>query len=232
MRRKRQPGKGSFARCVEKVSRRGDVDDPRAVCAAAKMRAGEDLVAARRRAMQSRNPADLATDAYEKFQGHPPEHVDIFLTREHEHEYTAQVGELIEMVIVPEGQRKGVRLHGFDGTRLTMNEKLGDPDRYYDQLFLVGGDQSVDVRAFGIEHPHEKETLGKVTEITYYTTKTHLDPRDGGEADYNHRFAEETAGKNAKLRILKSPMAGYDMLNQTISIWGGVYSLEAEGIRD
>jgi hypothetical protein len=230
MKRRRQPGKGSFARCVEKVSRRGGVDDPRAVCAAAKMKAGEDLQAARRAARH--NPEDLAAEAYERFQGHPPERVDIFLTREHEHEYTAQVGELMELVIVPEGQRKGIRLHGFRGTRLTMNEKLADPGAYFDQLYLVGGDQSVDVNAFGIKRPHEQEVLGKAVDIVYYTTKTHLRPQDGGEADYHHRFAEETAGRNAHLRIVKSPTATYHMLNRTIELWGGIYTLDPEGIRN
>jgi len=223
---KRNPGKGSFARCVKEVSRKG-VDDPRAVCAAAKMRAGEDLQAARRRA---HNPADLAALAFEKFHGYPPTNFLVVDTPEHYHEYLPDIGELMELVIVPEGERKGIRLHGFAGTRLAMNEVLADPEGYFDQLFLVGGDQSVDVEVFGIESPHEQELLGKVVDITYYTVKTHLAPRDGGEADYNHKFGEESAKR--RLRIAVSPTATYHMLNRNIQLWGGKYSIEEEGIRN
>jgi hypothetical protein len=226
---KRNPGKGSFARCVEKVSRRGGVTDPRAVCAASKMRAGEDLAAARRRAMR-RNPEDLAAEAYEKFQGHPPSELFISDEKVHEHEWYAAVGELIDLVIVPEGQRKGVRLHGFRGTRLAMNEKLAAPDEYFDQLFLVGGDQSVDLAEFGITHPHEQEVLGKVVDITYHTRKDHLGARDGGDADYVHAFGEESGKKH--VRILFSPTATYHVLNQQIELWGGRYTIEPEGIRN
>lgn len=216
----RNPRKGSFARCVKEVSRRGDVDDPRAVCAAAKMKAGEDL---------HKNPADLAAIAFERFHGYKPTNFLVIETEEHQHEYLPDVGELIDLVIVPEGQRKGVLLHGFNGTRLAMNEKLADPKGYFDQLFLVGGDQSVPLEEFGIGKPHEQELLGKVVGITYFTVKTHLG-RDGGEADYTHKFGEESAKR--QMRIEVSPTATYHTLNKVIELWGGKYTIEAEGIRN
>jgi hypothetical protein len=224
---KRNPGKGSFARCVKEVSRRGGVDDPRAVCAASKMRAGEDLQAARRKA---RNPVQAAAEAFERFHGYPPDGELIFDSVEHEHEYYSGIGRLIELVIVPEGQRKGIQLYGFGPAHLAMNEAMT-------QLYIVGGDQELDSKTlgqFGIDTAlgHEQEILGKCVDITYYTDKTHLG-KDGGKADYVHAFGEETAkGKKTKLRILVSPTATYDVTNQIIGLWGGKYTIEEEGIRN
>lgn len=221
---KHNPGKGSFARCVDKVSRRGGVSDPAAVCAAAKMKAGEDLQAARKR-----NPTDTAAEAFEKFHGYPPEQEIVFDSEEHEHEYFAGVGRLQELIIVPEGESKGVQLYGFGGAHLAMNEEMT-------QLYIVGGDQALDSKTlsqFGIDSGlrHEQEILGKCVDITYYTDKTHLG-KDGGKADYVHAFGEETAGKKTHLRILVSPTATYDVTNQIIGLWGGKYTIEEEGIRN
>ena len=221
--------RGSFARCVDHVSRKG-VDDPRAVCAASKRKAGEAL----------RNPADLAAEAFEAFHGYPPDEDIVFDTVEHEHTTYAGIGELVSLVIVPEGQRKGIKLHSFDGAQLSMNE-LAMKRSFFEkkplsQLFVVGGDQELSagtLRQFGINtgNLHEQEVLGKCVDIVYYTTKTHLG-RDGGEADYHHRLAEETAGKNVELRILKSPTATYHVVNKIIGLWGGVYEILPEGIAD
>ena len=89
------PGRGSFARCVQEVSRKG-VDDPRAVCAAAKRKAGEVL-----------NPADLAAEAFEAFHGFPPKEEIVFESMEHEHEFYAGIGDLEELVIVPQRGNQG-----------------------------------------------------------------------------------------------------------------------------
>jgi hypothetical protein len=231
-RRPTNPGKGSFARCVQEVSRRGDVDDPRAVCAASKMRAGEDLQAARRRA--GRNPADLAAEAFEAFHGYPPKEELVFESMEHEHTFFAGIGSLEELVIVPEGESKGILLHSFGGAQLAMNERSILDQDAEQQLFVVGGDQALDMktlRQFGIDpaHLHEQEVLGKCVDITYFTRKTHLG-RDGGTADYVHAFGEESAKRH--MRILVSPTATYHTVNKIIGLWGGKYTIEPEGIRN
>jgi len=231
----RNPGKGSFARCVEKVSRKGDVDDPRAVCAAAKMKAGERLNGglADFASMTMKNPAQAAAEAFELFHGYPPKEEIVFDSTEHEHEWFAGIGDLIELVIVPEGQRNGILLKAFEGAQLAMNEKalIGSPIA---QLFIVGGDQSLDadtLRMFGIDPRklHEQEVLGKCVDITYFTHKTHLG-RDGGTADYVHAFGEESAKR--QLRIVVSPTATYHTVNKIIGLWGGKYTIEPEGIRN
>jgi hypothetical protein len=245
MKRSRNPGKGSFARCVEEVSERGGVRSPRAVCAASKIKAGEDLQAARRtnqvagyfiqkaltNGKSKRNPADMAAEAFELFHGYPPESEIVFDSMEHEHEYYAGIGELIELVIVPRGESKGILLHGFDGAMLAMNER-GIVEGSPAQLYIVGGDQSLDSRTlkqFGVDGTHEQEVLGSCVDITYFTDKTHLG-RDGGQADYVHAFGEESAKR--QMRILVSPTATYHTVNKIIGLWGGKYTIEAEGIRD
>ena len=223
----RNPGKGSFARCVEKVSRKG-VDDPAAVCAAAKRKAGEELT---RR--NPRNPADLAAQAFEAFHGFPPKEDIVFESMEHDHEYYAGIGELMDLVIVPRGEAKGILIHGFQGAQLAMNER-GILDGEPAQLYIVGGDQSLDpktLRQFGIDPGklHEQEVLGSCVDITYFTRKTHLG-KDGGTADYVHAFGEESAKR--KMRILVSPTATYHTVNKIIGLWGGKYTIEPEGIRN
>ena len=218
----RNPGKGSFARCVEKVSRKGGVDDPRAVCAAAKMKAGEQL-----------NAADLAAQAFEAFHGYPPKEDIVFESMEHDHEFYAGIGELMDLVIVPRGEAKGILIHGFQGAQLAMNER-GILDGEPAQLYIVGGDQSLDpktLRQFGIDPStlHEQEVLGSCVDITYFTRKTHLG-KDGGTADYVHAFGEESAKR--KMRILVSPTATYHTVNKIIGLWGGKYTIEPEGIRN
>lgn len=226
----RNPGKGSFARCVEKVSRRGGVDDPRAVCAAAKIKAGEKL-------NPRRNPVEAAAEAFEAFHGYPPDEEIVFESMEHEHTVYAGIGELVSLVIVPDGDRKGILLRNFDGAQLSCNEDaLKETPEKLTQLYIVGGDQALDLRTleqFGVnpDNLHEQETLGKCVQITYHTDKTHLG-REGGEADYFHRLSEETAGRDVELRILKSPTATYHVRNQIIGLWGGTYSIKAEGIED
>lgn len=238
--------KGEFGRCVRDVTRRGGADDPRAVCAASFTRAyGEGYLHARNAVATSKrrrmaffdwlrkNPAADAEEAFEKFTGRAADDELVFETREHEHEYFADIGELREMVIVPSGERKGVKLFGFRGARLAMNES-GILRNELPQIYVIGGDQSVDLREFGIDptRAHEREELGKLVDVTYYQTKDHLG-RDGGTADYEHRLSEETAkGKPVSFRILAAPTATYDVINEVISIWGGTYEITPEGIRD
>lgn len=237
----RNPGEGSFARCVQEVSRKG-VDDPRAVCAASKMRAGEELHSKKNQgplapyevAALLGNPADLAAQAFEAFHGYPPKDQIVFESMEHEHEFFAGIGDLEELVIVPEGESKGILIHGFQGAQLAMNERAILNRDAEQQLFIVGGDQSLDtktLRQFGIDPSklHEQEVLGKCVDITYFTRKTHLG-RDGGTANYEHKFGEESAKR--KMRIVVSPTATYHTVNKIIGLWGGKYTIEPEGIRN
>jgi hypothetical protein len=205
---------------VSDVTRKGGVSDPAAVCAAAKRKAGEQL--------NRRNPLNQAREAFRATHGYEPENDIVTVEEEHYHEYLPAWGELIDLVIVPTGERKGVRLTRFKGAMLAFSEQYESSP----QLHIVGGDQSCDPTVFGILTNHELETLGKCVDITYYTVKTHLG-RDGGDANYVHAFAEETAKRKARhVRILNSPDVIYDRLNEKLKFSGGVYEITPEGIRD
>jgi hypothetical protein len=90
------------------------------------------------------------------------------------------------------------------------------------QLYVQGGDQAVHLGDFGISKPyHDYEILGYLVRVIYHTTKDHLTPETGGEADYDHRFGGE--GK-------RLPMVVYDVLNDQFLIVGGDYTISPEGI--
>jgi hypothetical protein len=99
-----------------------------------------------------------------------------------------------------------------DTTLLTSNENGT-------QLFLVGGDQSVDLDCFKFEGPeaeHESIILGNVAQVVYHTSKIFEGKRE--EYDYFHHFSEDTDGPLPVLR--------YDAVNQRLHLDGGSYKIE------
>jgi hypothetical protein len=88
----------------------------------------------------------------------------------------------------------------------------------------------VDLEAFGITGPvHESEVLGKAIRIVYYTVKDHLG-RDGGEANYKHKFGNEKEVKFKGARERRFPTVLYDTRNRLLSFAGGIYTIPDEGI--
>jgi len=165
-----------------------------------------------------------AIDAFREFHGHDPEELIEFETKTHYPGRTAAIGELISLKIrVPSGRVEGARtvtVKGFDGAMLTR-----DPTKL--QLYIEGGDQSLDLDEFGLSNAnaHEVEYLGECVEITYYTTKDHLG-REGGEANYVHRFGvDEASGEKTEC-----PHVNYRVSDQMIEFAGGGYTIPAEGI--
>lgn len=169
-----------------------------------------------------RNPVDAAIEAFEEFHGEAPKLLKEFTTKVHYHGTTAGIGELVSLKIrLPrdrevEGGRV-VTLKGFKGAMLTENPQKT-------QLFIEGGDQSLDLEVFGISEPHEVEHLGECVEVTYFTAKKHLG-RDGGTANYVHRFGGE-AGEPKTPR----PQMIYRVRDKVIEFAGGGYTIPAEGI--
>jgi len=157
-----------------------------------------------------RNPEAQAADAYRDFHGKDPEKVITVDTPRHYHGVLAGIGRL-EFVSFyrPEGKAKGIKFS--KGTYLAENEKRT-------QLFIVGGDQSVNLKDFGISHAHEMEILGEVSEIGYYTEKKHLIEKDGGKGLYVHKFG------------VPRPTLIYDVKNKLLSFAGGGYTIPSEGI--
>jgi len=203
-----------FERCVKAVKKRGGAANAYAVCTAAGTRR------TKRNSSSDDREYRAAAEASEEFHGMPA-HEDIEVTEEvFEHENLAVCGELIKLEI--QSINGGtVFLTKFDGAQLSRS-----PKGYPPQLFIRGGDQSVDLAEFGITRPHESEVLGKLKRVWYYTIKKHLG-KDGGEANYRHRF-----GDNPEVFALKGnlPHVIYDVMSELLSISGGGYTILPEGI--
>lgn len=200
----RNPAK--FERCVKAVKKRGGAANAYAVCTAA---------GTRKKNKAKRNPADEAVKGYEDFHGRPPEEFVTVEQSVHFHRNLSGAGELIELCILPRYVRgRVIELTGFKGAILAFNEKRS-------QLFIKGGDQSVDLRKFGIDpdSAHERETLGEVVSVTYFTRKDHLGKKDGGTADYQHEF-----DKNNRPDLI------YRVLEKHLEFSGGSYEILPEGI--
>ena len=87
-----------------------------------------------------------------------------------------------------------------------------------------------ELRKFGIQKPHELETLGKLVAIDYFTVKTHLGD-EGGEAVYAHQLRTTNEdGKHVVVAIARYPDLIYRVLDQQMEFSGGSYEIRAEGI--
>lgn len=175
---------------------------------------------------KKKNPSEAAAaDAFREFHGHDAEDVVTFETMHHYPRTTSAIGDLVKLVIRLPKERgvKGgqyVDLQHFGEAMLTEHPKMK-------QLYVEGGDQSLDLEEFGLDagDPHEVEYLGTLELCEYFANKTHLG-KDGGEAVYHHRF-----GKN-ELTLQKTELirVGYHVPDEQILFVGGGYEIPAEGI--
>jgi hypothetical protein len=173
------------------------------------------------------NPAAAAADAFKEFHGHNSKEVVSVKRKVHHHDHLAAAGELRGMSVKPVSKVLEVRhIGGLGKALLCFNESKN-------QLFIEGGDQfmsSAELKKFGITHPHELETLGKVTAFDYFTNKTHLGD-EGGEAVYAHQLRTTNEdGKHVVVAIARYPDLIYRVLDQQMEFSGGSYEIRAEGI--
>jgi hypothetical protein len=159
-------------------------------------------------AKKRRNPESSAVAAYIDTHGKPPGKTVTVDTPKKYHSVLAGMGKL-ESIIFAGGPVKSIDFG--KGTYLAMNERRT-------QLFIVGGDQSVCLKDFGISPVHETEVLGEVREVVYFTEKTHLIEKDGGKGPYGHKFKSPL------------PVLVYDTRNKLLSFAGGGYTIPSEGI--
>ena len=174
-----------------------------------------------------RNPIPAAKERYASFHGRPSGELIKVVTPLHEHSVLAGIGLLRKLVVIaPNGYRVTINNFGVNAQDapaiLAMNEEAT-------QLYIDGGDQSVNLADFGIGEPfHEKETLGKVRDVYYFTRKDHLG-NDGGTATYHHKFGglREVGGKRKRSAL---PDLIYDTRNKLLEFSGGGYTIPDEGI--
>jgi hypothetical protein len=197
-------------RCVKDVQKRGGAN-AYAVCSPLRKR-------------KTKNPAAEAIEGYEAFHGRQPDEFVTVSRQVHFHKHLSGAGKLKKLVVLPVSGKRRVVLSGFGGALLAFNEQRS-------QLFIEGGDQSVDVTVFGIdERPHELETLGQVKAIEYFTTKDHLGD-EGGTATYVHRFRTTNEnGQHVTIRIARYPDLIYRTLDKQLEFSGGSYTILPEGI--
>lgn len=220
------PG-SAFKRCVAEVEAKGGAHDPRAVCAAAGRKkygakAFQAMAAAGKKRASKRkgNPAAEAAEAYKEFHGRPSGEVVTVKQKLHYHAHLAALGELRKIVVRALDGGK-VTLSDFGSSILAENEAKN-------QMFVEGGDQSVDLEEFGIFEPHEVETLGEVLEVAYFTTKDHLG-KEGGTAIFFHETGETNEGGRRK-KVGWPPDLIYYVRDKRLVFSGGSYIIRAEGI--
>lgn len=176
-----------------------------------------------------KNPAEAAIETSKDFHGYDSGSVTTFITPIKYHANLAGLARLEYLKV--KGPRGLVTLSGFGKeAMLTRNEKKsGDK---HPQLFITGGDQAVDLSAFGISRPHEIEVLGPVVNVGYYTEKKHLIEKDGGEGLYDHKFGYtmNSRGQHVPVKNAKLPILIYDVRNKLLGFAGGGYTIPSEGI--
>jgi len=173
-----------------------------------------------------RNPVDAAAELSESWHGRPAERATDYNESFRYHGVLTDLGRLQEvMVLVTD--RKG-QLILFDAkTRLASSENGK-------QLYVVGGDQSLDLGALGITGEEAEKDLipiGEVHHLVYVTAKMHLGKADQKRGPYEHKLGEESG---------VMPILMYDRLNKACGFAGGVYNIDptdydgkhSAGIRD
>jgi hypothetical protein len=160
-----------------------------------------------------RNPESSAAEMYESFHGKPSEEVLEIGETVHYHENLAGLGTLQEIKVDCFSGYSAELKFGPD-TQLCSNEEGT-------QLYIVGGDQSLDLRELKFKDEEiEKDhvAVGVITEITYNTEKGFHNFKP---TDYYHELGEETGYQ---------PILTYDTRSQLLTIAGGAYRIKPEGI--
>lgn len=141
--------------------------------------------------------------------------------------HRGQIVEYEELVKYPDrfaelGELRELRFHldsanpDFPLTRFGESRVVCTPDG--ENIYFVGGDQSVDLGALNITSSKDTIDLGACTYIAYKTVK---DFHDFAPTIYWHRFGEEDG-------IL--PTLAYDTLNKRLLLLSGNYRVKREGI--
>jgi hypothetical protein len=206
-------------------------DSPQAKAALRKWERASDVAWGLRKKLKAkrnpRNPLDTSEDAYAGFHGEKPKGAVVVQERSHFHTHVWSIGKLVYLRIQLPPDRREVGLSNiveleFDYETakpafLTANEKRT-------QMFIDGGDQSVDLKTFGIDTrtAHEKELLGYLKNFGYFTDKKHLGS-EGGRAIYKHKVGDEGG---------ELPAVVYRVLDRKIEIVGGSYTIPNEGVRN
>lgn len=155
----------------------------------------------------------------EEFHGRPSSGETEVEEVERYHKRMAVLGDLTELA-VQISKKKELPIVFVSGRPQLCSNAKGT------QLEIIGGDQALDVSAFGLsEEEQEKELieLGPLHSVTYFTDKHHLKgPKYQKEGcEYVHVFSEDGG---------KKPLLVYDGLSKKLLVVGGSYQMSGEGV--
>jgi hypothetical protein len=226
------PSAAAFRKCVNAVAGAKRKTKKRARPVRKRATAVRAMVAAHKKKNPGRrNPIDTAAEKYEQFHGRAPGEVIEVETKLREHSVLSGIGKLEWLKIRTVDNRHEVTLKGFREALLAQDEKGR-------QLYIVGGDQSVSLKDFGIDPAvaHESEVLGVCKEIAYQTRKDHLGEAGGAgrRVTHVHDFGskrEIDADDPRRKKGSRPPTVIYDVRNRLLSFSGGNYDIPEVGIR-
>lgn len=168
---------------------------------------------------EAQEASSAAAAMYATFHGRDSGETLRYVEDERYEDNLAVLGEMVEIKLETLGKKAQALEISFDGCHVLLTANPAGT-----QLYLVGGDQSVDLKAVGLTgHQANKVdvALGIAVEITYRTQKAF---DKFATIDYFHQTSEETKDQY--------PVITYDTVNKTMKIVGGSYRVAAEGICD
>ena len=158
------------------------------------------------------NPEHAAAALSEAWHGRPARTSTDVIEQIHYHGVLTDLGRLKEITVMVTA-RKGQKIFFDSETRLCSSENGK-------QLYVVGGDQSLDLGALGIEGEEaEKDcvVIGEIHSIVYITAKEHLGKADKESGPYEHQLGEDGG---------VMPILIYDTLNKEVGFAGGSYFID------
>lgn len=168
---------------------------------------------------KKRNPESTSAEVYAEFHGKPSEQLTEFVYEEHEHENLAQLGELISLTVVTTtGYEATIQAPPLDGPVTEVVQLCSTEDKR--QLYLIGGDQCIDIESLGFKENAIKDlmVIGTLEQIEYCTEKSFHKFKP---VDYYHQLGEETG---------VTPVLLYDPISKLMKIAGGEYEIKDVGI--
>lgn len=187
------------------------------------------------------NPESAAAELSEKFHGRPANELTRVIEFEHDDSEKTKLGDLVRLVIdTPTGKVVYLNFNLSKPSEIvnlsTRPVKGKNGEVIGKQLYFVGGDQEVNLKALGMAGPEwtrDRMELGRLHHfpksanegaIVYRTKKTMHNLK---LTDYWHRPGEETIKAVGPAAL---PLVIYDLRNKHLELAGGQYYIDAPGI--
>lgn len=166
-----------------------------------------------------------ASDLFKTFHGVPSTGALDYEESFVEPDAYAELGDLIELWVIPIHGKgsKAIKIEAPNPDEVGPNEvvKLASSPEA-NQLYFIGGDQSLDVRAMGFTSREERSNMfiGVLAELTYRAKKKFHKLK---LTDYYHKLGEESGNE---------PILIYDAHSEKMAVAGGNYEVRDVGIVD